>query len=375
MAATIKDVKSASGNTNALALAAFSTNPAAGDTIVVAVACFTLGANTVNAPTDTIGNTYNQVGSTLINGQASISVWRAKNVGAGATTVTFHTSAVLFQAGVGWLLTGMSPNPDNGDVVLLSGSGNPVSAGPTIIAPFKNSIMLAFANIAGGNDIGDPNGWNTEGVNGFTAGMHTAANKKDWATNDDIFSAYKLVTGVDNPTWPNTPGSVNWTTIVVSFAPFKQPTVSSCNPSTVGTVGGDSVTITGDLFEAGATVTFGGTACTNVIVVNPTTITCTAPAKAVGSYDVVVTGTDGNGTLVNGITYAIKPIPTSITPQFVFTPASGSATIKGSGFLNGATVDFGGVAATNVVVVDSQTITCDIPAHVAGSVVVTVTNP
>ena len=56
------------------------------------------------------------------------------------------------------------------------------------------------------------------------------------------------------------------------------PTVSSVSPNSGPTAGGTAVTITGTNFAAGATVTFGGTAATNVTVVNSTTITATTPA-------------------------------------------------------------------------------------------------
>ena len=42
------------------------------------------------------------------------------------------------------------------------------------------------------------------------------------------------------------------------------------------------MTITGTNFAAGATVTFGGTAATNVVVVSSTTITATTPAGVRG---------------------------------------------------------------------------------------------
>ncbi len=50
-------------------------------------------------------------------------------------------------------------------------------------------------------------------------------------------------------------------------------------------------------------------------------------------------------------------------------------TITGSGFVTGATVTFGGLAATSVVVVNGTTITCDTPAHAVGAVDVVVLNP
>src|SRR5262245_4447265 len=49
-------------------------------------------------------------------------------------------------------------------------------------------------------------------------------------------------------------------------------------------------------------------------------------------------------------------------------------TIRGSGFGDGATVTFDGVAATGVVVVDQTAITCTPPVHADGFVPVVVTN-
>jgi hypothetical protein len=50
-------------------------------------------------------------------------------------------------------------------------------------------------------------------------------------------------------------------------------------------------------------------------------------------------------------------------------------TITGTGFVAGAVVKFGTVAATGVVVVSATTITCNSPAQAAGTVNVTVTTP
>src|SRR5262249_9204159 len=47
---------------------------------------------------------------------------------------------------------------------------------------------------------------------------------------------------------------------------------------------------------------------------------------------------------------------------------------SGTGFLSGATVSFGGTAATAVTVVNGTTITATTPAHAAGAVNVVVTN-
>ena len=50
-------------------------------------------------------------------------------------------------------------------------------------------------------------------------------------------------------------------------------------PNNGTAAGGTAVTITGTNFSAGATVTFGATAATNVVVASGTSITATTPAR------------------------------------------------------------------------------------------------
>lgn len=69
--------------------------------------------------------------------------------------------------------------------------------------------------------------------------------------------------------------------------------------------------------------------------------------------------------------------PTVSTVSANSGPAAGgtNVTITGTGFVATPTVTFGGTSATNVVLVNSTTITCTTPAHAAGAVNVVVTNP
>ncbi|HJT66463.1 MAG TPA: proprotein convertase P-domain-containing protein [Pyrinomonadaceae bacterium] len=74
--------------------------------------------------------------------------------------------------------------------------------------------------------------------------------------------------------------------------------------------------------------------------------------------------------------------PPSTSPTVVsLCPGTGTinggtaVTIDGTAFQNGATVRFGGVSATNVEVLSSTTISATTPAHAAGAVDVSVTNP
>jgi hypothetical protein len=64
------------------------------------------------------------------------------------------------------------------------------------------------------------------------------------------------------------------------------------------------VTLTGQNFASGATVTFGGAAATSVVVVSATQITAKTPPHKPGSVNIVVTNPDGQrGTLSSGFTY------------------------------------------------------------------------
>ena len=110
-----------------------------------------------------------------------------------------------------------------------------------------------------------------------------------------------------------------------------------------GTVGGQQLAplnITQffpEITDAEYTVAFDGFPCTNVVRVDDNVITCTTPAHAAGSVDVVVTGADGQlSTLVDGYTYQ-NPLPevTSITPNRG--PAAGGTTVT----IDGA--NFGGI--------------------------------
>ena len=83
---------------------------------------------------------------------------------------------------------------------------------------------------------------------------------------------------------------------------FSQRIIFAINPASGPPAGGSSVTITGMLFEDGATVSVGGLPATNVTVANPTSLTATMPGRPAGSLNnVTVSNPSGiAGTLLNG---------------------------------------------------------------------------
>ncbi len=154
------------------------------------------------------------------------------------------------------------------------------------------------------------------------------------------------------------------------------PTVSSVSPTSGLASGGTAITVTGTGFAAGATVSVGGAAASSVAVASTTQITATTPAGSVGARDVVVTNPDGKtGTLNGGFTYDPIPAPTITSISPVQGPVAGNTlvTITGTNLI-GASVTFGGTAATAVTVNGSGTeLTMRTPARPAGAVDVVVT--
>ena len=159
-----------------------------------------------------------------------------------------------------------------------------------------------------------------------------------------------------------------------AFTYVAPPTVTNVSPNNGSTSGGTAVTITGTNFAAGATVMFGGTAATNVVVRNSTAITATTPAGSAGAVTVTVTDPGSlSGSLANGFTYIAPPTVTSVSPNNGSTSGGTAVTITGANFASGATVTFGSTAASNVVVVSGTQITATTPVGSAGAVIVTVT--
>ena len=107
---------------------------------------------------------------------------------------------------------------------------------------------------------------------------------------------------------------------------------------------------------------------------NSTTMTATTPANAAGAVTVTVTNLGAqSGSLANGFVYVVVPTVISLSPNNGLTTGGTGVTITGTNFAAGATVMFGSAAATNVVAVNSTTITATTPAGNVGAVTVTVT--
>jgi len=75
------------------------------------------------------------------------------------------------------------------------------------------------------------------------------------------------------------------------------------------------------------------------------------------------------------ITVVDKPVVTTVTPNHGSSAGGAAVTIAGANFKTGAKVSFGGVPASDVVVVSGSQITCTSPPHFPATVDVTVSDP
>jgi len=172
--------------------------------------------------------------------------------------------------------------------------------------------------------------------------------------------------------------------------PGLKPYIESLTPA-AGTLGKEiNVTINGMNFEDGLTVKLvkaGQTDvnATNVVVIDPSKVTCTfnLAGKATGLWNVVVTNPDGEfGTKENGFTINYPP-----PAVYIVTPDSGlnngvvDLGVSGKDFRPGATVKLTrtgqeDIRASNVTVTSNWYLTCsvDLTNKVAGQWHVVVTN-
>ncbi len=198
------------------------------------------------------------------------------------------------------------------------------------------------------------------------------------ATNLNVVSGTTITatspagTGVVDVT-VTTPGGTSPKTSADQFTYVAAPTVSGLSATFGPAAGNTLVTITGTGFTAATAVDFGTVAATNFTAISNSMITVESP-PGTGTVDVTVTTPGGKSATSPSDEFTYAPTVTSISPAAGPLTGNTLVTLTGTGFIPGATVTFGGVAATSVTVVSATTITALSPAG-AGAVGVTVTTP
>ena len=151
-------------------------------------------------------------------------------------------------------------------------------------------------------------------------------------------------------------------------------TVTSVTPLQGSILGGTQITINGTNLGGTLAVEVGGVACTSLQVLSTTLVKAVTPAGTAGAVAITIISAAGTGFAPSPYTYVQNSIA-SVTPNQGIFSGGTAITIMGA-FLNGATsVRVGGVACTNVVAVNSTTVTAVTPAGSVGSTSVEVTGP
>jgi len=245
---------------------------------------------------------------------------------AGGTTVTVTgvgltgATAVAFGAVAGTgvhvlsdtSLTVVSPSHAAGAVdvkVTSAGGTSPVASGDQF------TFLTPLPTVTGLSPSGGPaTGGTTVTITGTNfASPATVKFGAVAATNPTVVSDTKMTavspagTGIVDVTVTTTVGTSAVST-ADKYSYVAAPAVTAIAPARGSTDGGTAVTVTGSGFLAGATVTIGGVACTNVTVAGPTSITAKTGAHAPGLVEVVVANADSqSGRLDSAYTYVYPP--------------------------------------------------------------------
>ena len=149
-------------------------------------------------------------------------------------------------------------------------------------------------------------------------------------------------------------------------------TISNVSPNQGCVLAGTVISITGTWLGQTSAITIGGVPCTSVTPVSSTVVTAITPTGSIGPASIVVTTPAGTTSASQTFTYMPTSI-SSITPNEGSITGGTEITIIGEYLATTTTVSVGGVLATNVTVLDSNTVTAVSPPGSLGSADVVIT--
>jgi hypothetical protein len=289
--------------------ATYSAPQTAGDLNVVII-----GWNDVNAAVqsviDSAGNTYALVGAPITGTGLRQAIYYSRNIvssSGNAVTVTFNQGAtkpdlrILEYSGVA------TANPLDVSTG-ASGNGNIADSG-NVTTSAADELIIGADMVSNNTTIMAGAPFNIRAIT---------------SPNSDLAADRLVNVPGSYHAWAPLNASGPWIMQVVTFRVATAnpiPFVTGVSPSSGPVAGGTAVTITGTNFAAGATVSFGSAAATNVTVVSSTSITATTPAGSAGAVTVTVTNPGSqSGSLSNGFTYSGNGTLAAPT----FSPAGGT---------------------------------------------------
>ena len=304
------------------------------------------------------------INAAVINVSETFTITAQSGSLTGAATLTVSITGAAESSVAAPTISGISPSRGpvaGGTTVTITGSGfltaQFVKFGPTfgtnvVIVSNTSLTVQAPAKLAGTYNVTVINdGGTNSGTNNFvyyipaapiaptsvTATGGNASAGISWTASEDATSYIVTstpgsltcttsstsctISGLTNGTpytfrvvASNTAGNSSASTASSAVTPLAtDPTVSSVLPGSGVTTGGITVTITGSQLTGTTSVTFGGIAATNIVVVSDTQITVTNPANAEGEVVVVVTTISGSD--VDAKTFSYTPTAATIAAR------------------------------------------------------------
>ncbi len=298
-------------------------------------------------------------------------------------TINLPTSVIPGQYDTEVITPGGTSATSSGDVLNVLPLPTLTSLNPTSGSTLGgNNVILTGTNFTGATDVNfGPMDITTVCGTGtcFSIGSDTQIT---------VHSAPAHAAGGVNVT-VTTPGGTTGSQLYTYVTPL--PTLTSLNPTSGSTLGGNNVILTGTNFTGATDVNFGPMDITTVCgtgtcfsIDSDTQITVhSAPAHAAGGVNVTVT-TPGGTTGSQLYTY-VTPLPTltSLNPTSGSTLGGNNVILTGTNFTGATDVNFGPMDITTVcgtgtcfsIDSDTQITVHSAPAHAAGGVNVTVTTP
>jgi hypothetical protein len=300
----------------------------------------------------------------------------------GATAVSFGgTSASSYTVNSAVQITATSPAHAAGtvDVIITTSYGSsPAVAGDHftyVDPPSVTGLNPATGVTSGGTSVAISG----SGFSGATAVSFGGTSASSYTVNSAAQITATSPAHAAGPVDVLVTGPYGTSSAVTAdlFVYVPPPAVTGVTPSQGPASGGTSIAIAGSGFLGATAVSFGGTGAATFTVNAATQIVATSPAHAAGTVDILITTAYGTSPVVTGdhFTFVPPPVPTGVSPVKGSSAGGTAVSISGTGFQAGATVTFGGVAATGVSVSGGTLITATAPAHASGAVGVIVTNP
>jgi hypothetical protein len=209
----------------------------------------------------------------------------------------------------GWTVSGWSGTNDNSSTATMNSVTMPAASRTVSVAYSQVPASCYVLTRTHTGQGADPTA-NPASSSGCNSGQYVAGENISLSSSPSSGWSVTGWSGTNNDSSTSTTNSVTMPaanrTISVTYSSVQSPppTVVHVTPSSGPVSGATPVVISGTNFAAGATVTFGGIAATNVSVNNSTTITCTTPAHAAGFVNVAVTNPDAqSGLLGNAFNY------------------------------------------------------------------------